>query len=74
MIYPSPANAGTGSATVACWEVEDLESEMEALKEKGIQFEHYEGMGQDENGVMDMGDGQVAWFTDPDGNIFAIAS
>lgn len=74
MIYPSPANAGTGTATVACWEVQDLDSEMEKLKAKGIEFEIYEGLGQDENGILDMGDGRVAWFTDPDGNIFAIAS
>jgi catechol 2,3-dioxygenase-like lactoylglutathione lyase family enzyme len=73
MVYPSPANAGTGSATLGCWEVQDLDSEMEALKAKGVEFERYEGFDQDENGVMDMGDGRVAWFTDPDGNIFAIA-
>jgi hypothetical protein len=46
---------------------------MEALKAKGVEFERYEGFDQDENGVMDMGDGRVAWFTDPDGNTFAIA-
>ena len=74
MIYPSPTNAGTGTATVACWEVKDLDSEMENLKSKGIEFEIYEGFDQDENGVLDMGDGRVAWFTDPDGNTFAIAS
>ena len=73
MVYPSPDNAGTGSATLGCWEVQDLDSEMEALKAKGVEFERYEGFDQDENGVMDMGDGRVAWFTDPDGNIFAIA-
>ncbi len=73
MIYPSPDNAGSGSATVACWEVENLDSEMEALKSKGIEFERYEGFDQDENGILDMGQGRVAWFTDPDGNTFAIA-
>ena len=66
--------AGGGTATVACWEVSDLGAEMESLRSKGIEFEIYEGLGQDENGVMDMGEGQVAWFTDPDGNIFAIAT
>ena len=74
MIYPSPEHAGSGSATLACWEVKDLGSEMDALKANGVEFERYEGFDQDENGVMDMGVGQVAWFTDPDGNTFAIAS
>lgn len=74
MVYPSPDNAGSGNATVACWEVPDLDAEMENLRSNGIEFEIYEGFGQDENGVMEMSDGRVAWFTDPDGNIFAIAS
>lgn len=73
MVYPSPENAGSGKATIACWEVEDLGSEMETLKSKGIEFEIYEGFGQDENGILDMGEGRVAWFTDPDGNTFALA-
>ncbi len=73
MVYPSPDNAGTGQATVTCWEVSDFENEAQSLRDKGIEFEIYEGFDQDENGVMDMGDAHVAWFTDPDGNIFAIA-
>jgi len=72
LIYVSAENAGSGSATVAFWETDDLESEMETLRRKGVGFEQYEGFDQDENGVMAMGDGRVAWFTDPDGNIFAI--
>ncbi|MCB0862205.1 MAG: VOC family protein [Solirubrobacterales bacterium] len=73
MVYPSPENAGKGTATVACWAVQDLDAEMATLKAKGIEFEIYEGFGQDENGVLDMGEGRVAWFTDPDGNTFALA-
>lgn len=73
MVYPSPANAGTGSATLGCWSVKDLGSEMEALKARGVEFESYEGFDRDENGILDMGDGRVAWFTDPDGNTFALA-
>ncbi|HMU26923.1 MAG TPA: VOC family protein [Solirubrobacterales bacterium] len=73
MVYPSPENAGKGTATLGCWAVDDLESEMKILKDRGIEFERYEGFDQDENGILDMGDGRVAWFTDPDGNIFAVA-
>ena len=73
MIYPSPEHAGKGSATLGCWAVKDLESEMETLRGRGVEFERYDGFDQDENGVMDMGDGRVAWFTDPDGNTFALA-
>lgn len=72
MIYSSPENAGSGTATLACWETGDLDAEMESLREQGVRFEIYEGFEQDENGVLDMGDGRTAWFTDPDGNIFAL--
>ncbi len=73
MVYCSPTNAGTGSATVACWEVQDLGAEMKTLRDRGVAFEKYEGFDQDESGVLDMGDERVAWFTDPDGNTFALA-
>lgn len=73
MVYVSPANAGGGSATLACWSVNDLDAEMESLRGKGIEFEIYDGLGQDENGVLEMDGGRAAWFTDPDGNTFAVA-
>ncbi len=73
MVYPSPENAGKGTATLGCWAVDDLDSEMATLRDRGIEFERYEGFDQDENGIFDMGGGRVAWFTDPDGNTFALA-
>lgn len=73
MVYSSPEHAGKGSATLACWEVSDLEAEMASLKAKGVEFELYEGFDQNPEGVLDMGGGKVAWFTDPDGNTFALA-
>ena len=36
---------------------------MKILKDRGIEFERYEGFDQDENGILDMGNGRVAWFT-----------
>ena len=73
LVYPSPDHAGKGSATIAAWEVDDFDSEVAALKEGGVSFEIYPGFGQDEDGVMKMEDARVVWFTDPDGNTFAIS-
>lgn len=73
MVYASPTNAGRGTATLACWNVSDLDAEMDLLRGKGIEFEIYDGFGQDEKGVLEMGGGRAAWFTDPDGNTFALA-
>lgn len=73
LVYPSPDHAGKGSATIAAWEVDDFDAEIDALKGRGIAFEIYPGFGQDEDGVMKMDDARVVWFTDPDGNTFAVS-
>jgi catechol 2,3-dioxygenase-like lactoylglutathione lyase family enzyme len=74
LIYVSPTNAGTGTATVAAWDVDDLRQEMERLVSAGVEFERYDqpGFATDESGVLDMDGELVAWFKDPDGNTFAI--
>jgi hypothetical protein len=40
-----------------------------------VEFERYEGFGQDAKGIMPGGEGRgptIAWFTDPAGNILAV--
>ena len=60
--------------TVLGWETKDVSSAMAKLVEKGISFEHYPNMGQDENGICTFpGGDQVAWFKDPDGNVLSIS-
>ena len=73
LVYPSPDHAGKGSATIAAWEVDDFDCEVDELIGRGVSFEIYAGFDQDENGVMKMDDARVIWFTDPDGNTFAIS-
>ncbi|MBN8866890.1 MAG: VOC family protein [Solirubrobacterales bacterium] len=73
LVYPSPEHAGKATATIAAWEVEDFDAETSSLKEHGISFEKYDGFDQDDDGVMKMGDMRVVWFTDPDGNTFALS-
>jgi catechol 2,3-dioxygenase-like lactoylglutathione lyase family enzyme len=67
--------AGTNKATAVTWEVKDVEGEVEALKSKGVAFEHYEMPNTTRKGDIHIcGDMKVAWFKDPDGNILNIAS
>src|SRR5215217_8067799 len=40
-LYPS-GGAGTSKASQAFWQVEDVESEVAALKAKGVVFEEYD--------------------------------
>jgi catechol 2,3-dioxygenase-like lactoylglutathione lyase family enzyme len=65
--------AGTNEATAVTWAVDDIEGEVEALRNKGIMFEHYDMPGLTREGDVHVGDGmKVAWFKDPDGNILNI--
>ena len=69
--------AGTNQATAISWVVGDeLESIVEALKARGVVFEHYDHMpGMARIGDVHCGGGtKVAWFKDPDGNILNLVS
>jgi catechol 2,3-dioxygenase-like lactoylglutathione lyase family enzyme len=56
--------------------VDDIDAAVEELKSQSVNFERYEGMAQDEKGIM-RGISQkrgpdIAWFKDPAGNILAV--
>jgi catechol 2,3-dioxygenase-like lactoylglutathione lyase family enzyme len=66
--------AGTNKATALTFQVDDVESEVRALKEKGIFFEHYDLPGLQQQGDIYVAEGfKTAWFKDPDGNILSLA-
>jgi catechol 2,3-dioxygenase-like lactoylglutathione lyase family enzyme len=73
-VYESPTHARMGTATLATWDVTDLEDVVEELASKGVKFERYDdpALKADERGIHELDDGRVAWFRDPDGNTFAI--
>jgi catechol 2,3-dioxygenase-like lactoylglutathione lyase family enzyme len=55
------------------WRVADIRSHIDALVRKGIRFERYDGLPQDEAGVWESPAGvRVAWFRDPDGNTLSL--
>jgi catechol 2,3-dioxygenase-like lactoylglutathione lyase family enzyme len=60
-------------ATVLGWEVKDIEKVASFLQSRGVVFERYEGMEQDDLGIWKSPAGKVAWFNDPDGNILAVS-
>ncbi|BEP39712.1 VOC family protein [Variovorax sp. V15] len=63
--------AGTNQATAVTWSVDgDIERLVDALKSRGVRFEHYDMPDTQLVGDLHvMGDMKVAWFKDPDGNI-----
>jgi catechol 2,3-dioxygenase-like lactoylglutathione lyase family enzyme len=65
--------AGTNKATALTFDVEDIETEVNELKEKGIFFEHYDMPGLERQGDLYVAKGmKTAWFKDPDGNILSL--
>ena len=66
-------HAGTNKATALTFDVDDIESEVNELKEKGIFFEHYDMPGLERRGDLYVAQGmKTAWFKDPDGNILSL--
>ena len=68
--------AGTNKATAVTWTVGDaLESIADALKQKGVTFEHYDIPDLKQDGdIYSNGKMKVAWFKDPDGNILNLVN
>jgi catechol 2,3-dioxygenase-like lactoylglutathione lyase family enzyme len=58
--------------TILNFPVPDVETTVDALTERGVKFERYEGFDQDEKGILRSGGPLIAWFRDPAGNILAI--
>lgn len=71
-VYQAPT-AGTNQGTSATWEVSDVHEVVDALKAKGITFEHYDFPGAEHEGDVHVMYGtKAAWFKDPDGNTLGL--
>lgn len=59
--------------TIVGWSVTDIGSVCADLAARGVAFQRYQGVEQDQYGVWKspVGD-QVAWFCDPDGNTLSV--
>lgn len=58
--------------TVLNFPVEDVETTVDGLLERGVSFERYDQFPQDERGIVTEGGPRVAWFRDPAGNILSV--
>jgi catechol 2,3-dioxygenase-like lactoylglutathione lyase family enzyme len=64
------------SFTILNFPVDDIDKTVDDLTSRGVKFEKYEGAPQDAKGIArgksaNMGP-DIAWFTDPSGNILAV--
>ena len=75
IVYQQPG-ATAASYTILNFPVDDIDKAVDELTERGVRFERYDGMDQDERGVMrgiaaDAGP-DIAWFKDPAGNVLSV--
>lgn len=61
--------------TVLDWQVPSIDTAHKTMAAKGIEFEIFDGMGQDERGIWASPDGsaRILWFKDPDGNVLSVS-
>ena len=71
ILYAKPDHQ-PATFTVLNFPVPDVDAVVDGLAARGVVFEHYEGFGQDEKGVMRDRGPQIAWFKDPAGNILSV--
>jgi catechol 2,3-dioxygenase-like lactoylglutathione lyase family enzyme len=73
LLYPTP-NAGQGPNTLMAFAAKDLEADVQAMRDNGVEFEDYDFPDlKTEDGILRIGASAVAWFKDSEGNILAIS-
>ena len=55
------------------WEVDDIETVVATLSDRGVVFDQYDGLQQSEHRIWTSPSGaKIAWFRDPDGNTLSL--
>lgn len=71
LCYPKPDHV-PATFTILNFPVDDIDVAVDALTERGVSFQRYEGFDQDDKGIMRAEGPLIAWFTDPAGNILSV--
>jgi predicted enzyme related to lactoylglutathione lyase len=72
LIYPKGEHHQPATFTVLNFPVDDIDAAVDDLAARGVEFERYEGIEQDERGISRSGGPLIAWFKDPAGNILSV--
>lgn len=75
LVYLKPDHE-PATYTILNFNVDDIDAAVDGLAERGVEFERYDGMPQDDKGIMRGRSANrgpdIAWFTDPAGNILSV--
>jgi predicted enzyme related to lactoylglutathione lyase len=67
------SGSSSGNHTQLSFDVDDVDTEMKELRERGVQFEDYDSPGlKTENGVAEIATGRGGWFRDSEGNLISV--
>lgn len=72
LVYPKGEAHEPASYTVLNFPTGDIRATVQALADRGVEFLRYDGMPQDDLGVMTGGGPLIAWFTDPARNVHSV--
>lgn len=73
LAYSKP-NHEPATFTILNFEVADVGAAVADLATRGLTMTRYEGMPQDDDGVMRGNGPEIAWFTDPAGNVLSVVA
>jgi catechol 2,3-dioxygenase-like lactoylglutathione lyase family enzyme len=71
LIYPKPDHV-PATYTILNFPVDDIDAAVDALTARGVTFQRYDGIDQDEKGIARGVGPYIAWFTDPAGNVLSV--
>jgi catechol 2,3-dioxygenase-like lactoylglutathione lyase family enzyme len=71
LVYEKP-DFTPATYTILNFPVPDVGATVAELTGRGVSFERYPGFPQDEDGVMRGNGPDIAWFTDPAGNVLSV--
>jgi predicted enzyme related to lactoylglutathione lyase len=71
LVYQKPDHT-PATYTILNFPVPDIDATVDGLASRGVEFERYEGVKQDDKGVARGHGPSIAWFRDPAGNILSV--
>jgi catechol 2,3-dioxygenase-like lactoylglutathione lyase family enzyme len=72
LVYPKGDDHTPATFTILNFPVDDIDAAVDDLAARGVTFERYDGMEQDERGIAHGEGPAIAWFKDPAGNILSV--
>ena len=71
LVYPKDDHT-PATYTILNFSVDDVDEAVDELASRGVRFETYDGIDQDQKGIARGAGPYVAWFKDPAGNILSV--